>query len=87
MHQSVSHTPHVMAMTTTRVTHCALILVALGIRLAISSVIITDDTIILPGIIITDGTVVLPGIVINDMQVWQVLWGNSLTGPMPKYHN
>ena len=65
-------------MTTTGVTYCALILASLGIQLAISSVIITDDTIILPGIIITDDTVVLPGIVIDDVQVLKKSLGKKL---------
>ena len=70
--QSYKDTPNptcVTAMTTTRVTHRASILAVIGIQLVTSSVIITDDTIILPGIIITNGTAVLPGIIIDDFQV------------------
>ena len=62
-----------------RHTYCASILVALRIPLAFSSVIISDDSIILPGIIITDDSIVLPGIVIDDVQVRQILWRKSWT--------
>ena len=55
-----------MAMFTSK----TLILAALSIRLAISSVIITDDTILLPGVIINNDSAVLPGIIIEDLQVW-----------------
>ena len=62
----ISHIPHVKTMTALK--YLLLVSFCIRLRLATSAVIVTDDTILLPGVIITNGTIVLPGIVLNDVQ-------------------
>ena len=62
----ISHIPHVKTMTA--LNYLLLVSFCIRLRLLTSAVIVTDDTIVLPGVIITNDTIVLPGIVLNDVQ-------------------